>query len=161
MLESPIFEVMIVGTHTLVLPEEIIRPFIDAGQKRVKAKASFEGKDIEFHGALQKYHGRYQMMFGKSRQKELGIYPSDHFQLQFFEDTSKYGVEMPEELEVVLKSDLEAMAIFAGFTDGKKRGIIYMIKRYKNSQVRIDKSLLVMENLKRGIRNNPDLLKPL
>ena len=161
MLKSPVFEVTVVGSHTLVLPEEIVQPFIDAKQKRVKATAQFEGNSIEFHGAIQKYHGRYQMMFGKSRQKELGVLPQDHFKLQFFEDRSKYGVEMPEELEAVLESDLEAKAIFDSFTDGKKRGIIYMVKSYKNSQTRIDKSLLIMENLKRGIRHNPHLLKRL
>ena len=99
------------------------------------------------------------MMFGKRYQKVLGIFPNDYFQLQFFEDDSKYGVEMPEELDAVLQSDPEAFQIFDSFTDGKKRGIIYGVLSYKNSQTRIDKSILICENLKRGIRHNPDLLK--
>lgn len=99
------------------------------------------------------------MMFSKRHQKELGIFPNDYFQLQFFEDDSKYGVNMPEELKDVLSSDHEAFQIFESFTDGKKRSIIYMISRYKVAQTRIDKSLLVCENLKRGIRHNHELLK--
>ncbi|MEO1012933.1 MAG: YdeI/OmpD-associated family protein [Bacteroidota bacterium] len=75
--------------------------------------------------------------------------------------TSKYGVDVPEEFEAVLLSDHEAEKIFESLTAGKKRGIIYTIARYKNSQTRIDKSILLCENLKRGIRDQRDLLKPL
>lgn len=159
-LKSKPFEITVTGSYySLLLPLEIIQPFLDKKLKRVKAKATFEGKVLEFHGGLQKRHENYYMMFGKRYQKELGVFSNDYFQLQFFEDDSKYGVEMPEELDAVLGSDYEAFQIFDSFTDGKKRGIIYAIARYKNTQTRIDKSLLICENLKRGIRHNPDLLK--
>jgi hypothetical protein len=159
-LKSKTFEISITGSYySLLLPDEIIQPFLEKKLKRVKVKATFEGKELLFHGAIQKRHDKHYMMFGKRYQKELGIFPNDYFQLQFFEDDSKYGVEMPEELDAVLLSDYEAFQIFDAFTPGKKRGIIYMIARYKNSQTRIDKSILVCENLKKGIRHNPHLLK--
>lgn len=160
MLKSKSFEITITGSYySLLLPIEIIQPFLDQNLKRVKVTAIFEGRELKFHGAIQKINGRYYMMFGKRYQKVLGIFPNDYFQLQFFEDDSKYGVEMPEELDAVLQSDPEAFQIFDSFTDGKKRGIIYGVLSYKNSQTRIDKSILICENLKRGIRHNPDLLK--
>ena len=137
----------------------MVEPFLSKNIKRVKAKASFEGSEVNFHGAIQKRNGNYYMMFGKRYQKELGIFPNDYFQLQFFEDDSKYGVDMPEELGAVLQSDYEAFTIFESFTAGKKRGIIYMIARYSTSQTRIDKSLLLCENLKKGVRDNRMLLK--
>ena len=99
------------------------------------------------------------MMFGKRYQKELGIYPNDYFQLQFFEDDSKYGVEMPEELDAVLLSDYDAFQIFEALTDGAKRGLIYAIARYASSQTRIDKALLLCENLKRGVTDRRQMLK--
>jgi len=161
-LKSEPFEITITGKYySLLLPLEIIQPFLDQNQKRVRVVASFEGKSFEFYGGIQKRHGNYYMMFGKRYQKALNIFPNDYFQLQFFEDESKYGVEMPEELDAVLLSDYEAFQIFDGFTAGKKRGIIYMVARYKNPQTRIDKALLICENLKRGVRYNPDLLKSL
>lgn len=159
-MNSKVFDISVTGSYySLLLPEEIVRPFLDKNLKRVKVQATFEGKTLDFHGAIQKRHGKHYMMFGKRYQKELGICPNEYFQLQFFEDNSKYGVEMPEELDAVLLSDYEAFQIFDAFTDGKKRGIIYAIARYKNSQTRIDKSILVCENLKRGIGYNPDMLK--
>jgi len=66
---------------------------------------------------------------------------------------------MPEELEAVLESDPGAKMIFDAFTAGKKRSIIYMIGRYKSSQTRIDKSLILCENLKIGLRETRILLK--
>ncbi len=161
-MKSPVFEITIIGSYySLLLPAHIVEPFLSKDIKRVRAKASFEGKELNFHGAIQKRNGNYYMMFGKRYQKELGVFPNDYFQLQFFEDDSKYGVEMPEELDAVLVSDADAFAIFESFTAGKIRGIIYMIAMYRNSQIRIDKSLLLCENLKKGVRDNRMLLKSL
>ena len=160
-MESPVFEVSVKGMHSIIVPDEIIVPFIERGHSRVKVKASFESKTIEFFAAVRKYHGKFTMMFSKNKQKELGLLPNDYFQMQFFEDTSKYGVEVPEEFEAVLLSDYEAYQIFESFTKGKQRGIIYMITRFKDSQKKIDKTLVLCENLKRGIRDNKDLLKPI
>ena len=98
-MKSPVFEISITGSYySLLLPQHIVDPFLSKNIKRVKAKASFEGSEVNFHGAIQKRNGNYYMMFSKRYQKELGIFPNDYFQLQFFEDDSKYGVDMPEEL---------------------------------------------------------------
>ena len=158
-MKSEPFEVTITGTHSILLPEDKINAFLEAGHRRVKVKATFKAASINFHGALQRRGDRYFLMFGKKNQKALGVFPNDYFTLQFFEDTTKYGVELPEELEAVLISDYDAFQIFESFTEGKKRGIIYSISRYKTSQTRIDKSLLLCENLKRGIRDNSALLR--
>lgn len=159
-MQSDVFDVAITGRYyTLLLPEEIIRPFLAKKLKRVKVKATFEGKTLLFHGAIQKRKDNHYMMFGKRYQKELGVFPNDYFQLQFFEDDSKYGVEMPEELDAVLLSDVEAYQIFETLTDGLKRGLIYAIARYATSQTRIDKSLLLCDNLKRGVTDRRYMLK--
>jgi uncharacterized protein YdeI (YjbR/CyaY-like superfamily) len=98
-------------------------------------------------------------MFGKRLQKELGVFQNDYFEMQLFEDNSKYGVDVPEELEAVFKSDVEAFEVFETLTAGKKRSIIYAISRYKNIQTRIDKALIMCQNLKRGHLNPYTILK--
>lgn len=159
-MQSEVFEITITGKYySLQLPEHIVQPFLKRNLKRVKVKAVFNGKELWFYAAIQKRNGAFYMMFGKNYQKELGVFPNDYFQLQFFEDTSKYGVEMPEEMEAVLQTDYDALMIFESLTAGKKRGLIYAIGRCKNSQTRIDKLILLFENLKRGIRDNLILLK--
>lgn len=153
-MKSAIFETTIIGSHSITIPCEIAEKFYLKKQSRVKVKATFKNKTLEFHAALKKYKkGYFSMMFGKSNQKKLGVFPNDYFELQLFEDVSKYGVEIPEELDAVLLSDLEANTIFEALTPGRKRGLIYTIKRYKSKQTKVDKALLLMENLKRGIQD--------
>lgn len=160
-MESPIVEISVTGKYySLQLPEHMVRPFLEQNQRRVRGKARFKDKEVIFYATIQKIRGNYVMLFGKRYQKLLGIYPNDYFTLQFFEDTSKYGVDLPEELEAVLHSDPEAETLFESLSAGKKRGLIYAIARYAHSQTRIDKSIMLCDNLKRGVRDNRDLLKP-
>ncbi|QNJ98469.1 YdeI/OmpD-associated family protein [Constantimarinum furrinae] len=159
MISSERFEVCLEGSHGVVIPDTIAQPFVDNHHKRVMLISYFEYNAFKFHGALHKVKGRFMISFGKRYQKELGIYPTDYFELQLFEDTSKYGVEMPEEFQAVLDSDPEAAEVFDSFSDGKKRSLIYYVLRFKNSQTRIDKALIISENIKIGITDPKEIVK--
>ena len=159
MLTSKKFEVFVQGYHSVIIPDSVAEKFAKTGHKRVQVFAFHYNKQICFHAALQKIKGQYRIMFAKKHQKEIGLEPHEGFYLQLHEDTSKYGVEMPEELQAVLDSDPEAIQIFDDLTDGKKRGVIYTILRYKNSQTRIDKALILTNNLKLGVTDMKELLK--
>jgi hypothetical protein len=152
------FYVTITGTHGVIIPESEIKPFVEAGNKRIRMSAWYEDKKIDFHGAIHRYQGNYTISFGKRYQKVLGVSTKDYFELQLFEDDSKYGVEMPEEFSAVLESDPEAFEQFERLTDGKKRSLIYYVLRFKNSQTRIDKALVIADNLKLGITDQKELL---
>ncbi len=158
-MKSTIFETSLYSNHSIIVPDTIVKVFLDYGHKRVITKITFENKSVTFHAALQKYQNRYHITFNKANQKKLGVFPTDYFTVELSEDVSKYGVEMPEEFDAVLQSDPEAFEIFEGLTDGKKRSLIYYILKIKNSQNRIDKALIITENLKRGIRDNRELIK--
>lgn len=165
-MKSPIFEATLdgdhPGVHSVMIPIIYAEPFLSSKAGRVKVEASFDQKKVSFHAALQKDRsGNCRIIFNRKNQKSIGIYPSDYFNLQLFEDNSKYGVDMPEELEAVLISDHEAYEIFESLTSGRQRSIIYSISRYKNSQTKIDKSLIIAENLKRRITDPKLLLKKL
>ena len=159
MVRSNRFEVSITGTHGVIIPLEEAQPFLDNGHSRVALKAFFEGKEISFHGKLHQYNGNILISFGKRYQKELGVTTSDFFQLQLLEDTTKYGVAMPEELSAVLETDYEAFELFKKLTNGKKRSLIYYILRFKNTQTRVDRALIICENLKMSITDLKELVK--
>jgi len=158
-MESILFETCLTSNHSFMVPEKIIMSFLNKGHKRVIVKISFKRQEVNFHAALQKFHGNYYINFNKQNQKKIGLFPSDYFKIQLFEDHSKYGVEMPEELEAVLQSDPKAFGIFESLTDGKKRSLIYYILKIKKPQTRIDKALVITENLKLGIRDHKELIK--
>ncbi|MBT8234655.1 MAG: YdeI/OmpD-associated family protein [Bacteroidia bacterium] len=160
-MESPVFDIALSSIHSVYIPEDIARLFIDKGHNRVKVKVSFKGQSISYYAALQKIKGNFIVMLNKPNQKKLGVFPNDYFQMQLVEDTSRYGVDVPEELEAVFESDPDAFDIFESLTMGKRRGLIYSVAGYKSSQTRIEKSLVLAENLKRGIRDPKSLFKPL
>ncbi|MBR9845639.1 MAG: YdeI/OmpD-associated family protein [Algicola sp.] len=160
-MNSNVFSIGLLDQYHLQIPSEIAEPFIANKQSRVKVKATFNSNSIEFYAALKKDKNTddYKMMFGKRLQKALGVLQNDYFQLQLSEDTSKYGVDMPEELDAVFQTDHEAFTIFESLTPGKQRSIIYTIIRIKNTQTRIDKALIMCDNLKRGETNPMKLFK--
>lgn len=160
MLRSNKFEVTITGTHGVIVPLREVQPFLDNGHSRVALKAFFNEKEISFHGKLHQRNEEILISFGKRYQKELGVMTSDFFQLQIIEDTTEYGVEMPEELSTVLETDPKAFELFKKLTDGKKRSLIYYILRLKNTQTRVDKALMICENLTMGITELKQLIKP-
>ena len=160
-MKSKKFSVGLLSQYHLSIPENVFLSFEQAKQYRVKVKAFYKGKSISFYAAIKKDKktNEYRMMFGKRLQKDLGVFQNDYFEIQLFEDNSKYGVDMPEELDAVFLSDYEAYKIFETLTPGKKRSIIYAVSRFKNSQTKIDKSLILCENLKRGHLDPYTILK--
>ncbi|PQJ78568.1 YdeI/OmpD-associated family protein [Polaribacter porphyrae] len=151
-MKTDVFKITHIDKYNIFIPAEIFQPFADQKMNRVKVEISHQQKNIDFYAAIKrdKNSGDFKMMFSKAKQKELNLDLGDEFTIQLFEDTSKYGVDMPEELEAVLMSDYDAYQIFESLTKGKQRSIIYGVLRFKNSQQKIDKSLIMCENLKRG-----------
>jgi hypothetical protein len=145
------FKIIHIDTYNIFISNKIFTPFADKKMSRVKVEITSEIKKIEFYAAVKrdKKSGDFKMMFSKQKQKELNLSLGDEFEIQLFEDTSKYGVDVPEELEEVFLTDYEAYKIFESLTKGKQRSIIYGVLRYKTSQQKIDKALIMCENLKR------------
>ncbi|WP_074407808.1 YdeI/OmpD-associated family protein [Aquimarina megaterium] len=158
-MKTHIFKTSLYSSHSIIIPNKIAQYLIEEGHKRVIIEITFNTVSVQYHAALQKWKNNYHITFNKQNQKKLGVFPTDFFEVTLHEDTTKYGVEMPEEFDAVLQSDLEAFEIFESLTDGKKRSLIYYILKIKNSQSRIDKALIITENLKRGIRDNKELIK--
>jgi len=145
------FKITHTDIYTIFIPKEIYTPFAEQKMSRVQVKISFHNKTLEFYAAVKrdKKSDDFKMMLSKQKQKELNLSLGDEFEIQLFEDTSKYGVDVPEELEEVFLTDLEAFTIFETLTKGKQRSIIYGLKRFKTSQQKIDKALILCENLRR------------
>jgi uncharacterized protein YdeI (YjbR/CyaY-like superfamily) len=60
-------------------------------------------------------------------------------------------VEVPEELEAVLEQDELASSVWATFTNGLRRSLIHYVTSAKSIDVRIKRSLELMEKAKLGL----------
>ncbi len=86
----------------------------------------------------------------KARMIQLGVDPGDTVSVQLKKDTSKYGMDVPEEFTELLNQDDHAKERFESLTMGLQRAVIYVVAQLKSSQKRIDKSVFLMENLKKA-----------
>jgi uncharacterized protein YdeI (YjbR/CyaY-like superfamily) len=80
--------------------------------------------------------------------KRLHLDAGDQVEVMLEADLSKYGMPLPEEFEELLKQDTEGAHFFDKLTPGKRRSLIYLIGKPKNSDKRIEKALIVLNYLK-------------
>ncbi len=64
------------------------------------------------------------------------------------QDTSEFGLPMPEELSEVLEQDTSAKGYFDALTAGKKRSLIHIVSGVKNIDKRIERAMMIAEKLK-------------
>jgi hypothetical protein len=134
-----------VGYCHITVPAEIVE---QAGGFGTRLMCSINGHE-QIHAGLQgKGDGRGLIIINKKRQKKWGISIGDEVSATIELDTSKYGAAMPEELEALLEQDLEGMNAFERITPGQQRYIINYVDGVKSIQKRIDRAIMLIENLK-------------
>jgi uncharacterized protein YdeI (YjbR/CyaY-like superfamily) len=80
--------------------------------------------------------------------KKLNLQTGDHVKVQLEKDESAFGLDMCEELETLLQQDTEGMDRFKALSPGMQRYIIFYVSQVKNPQLRLERSILLIGNLK-------------
>jgi len=65
-------------------------------------------------------------------------------------DESPYGLPLPEEFRELLRQDKVGNRVFHGMAAGKQRTLLYIIGKGKNSDQKIERSIIVTEHLKKN-----------
>lgn len=86
--------------------------------------------------------------------KELGVDLDDEISIELVRDNSEFGMDVPIEFSEVLNQDPEANARFNDLTKGTQRAVIYLINQLKSSDKRIEKSVFLLENLKKAPKDS-------
>lgn len=132
------------GGH-VPLERETVKEFLE-GDKRVLC--TLNGK-LTIHAALlSDGNGAYYILINKERAKKLGLQRGSPLLVELEKDTSKYGMEMPEEFEVLLEQDEEASAVFEALSPGKQRNLIHIVSVPKSSDIRLRKALAIVNYIK-------------
>lgn len=133
------------GYH-IVVPEEIAELYIKAGIKRMISK--YNGV-IESHCAfMPRGDGRFFININKEIRTKLKLLIGSSLDVELSPDESKYGMEMPEEFQVLLDQDIEGGKYFHLLTPGKQRSLIYQVGKLKNPDKRLEKANVILEFLK-------------
>ncbi|HCX21630.1 MAG: hypothetical protein CMB80_34530 [Flammeovirgaceae bacterium] len=126
------------------VPLEIAEPFIDGENRRIKCTIN---NTHTISSGLMPFKEYWYILVNQSLQKELQIEVGDSVELLIEKDESKYGMDMPVELETVLDQDKLASEFFHDLTPGKQRNLIYIISKVKNTDSRINKALAIIDHL--------------
>lgn len=133
--------------------DEILESFMEEGDKllynqrfdvTINDQVTWQG------GTVSLGNNMAYITFSKARMKKIGVQLGDTVTVHLEKNRSEYGFDVPEEFEEVLRQDSHANERFSKLSKGARRAIIYLVLQIKSSEKRIEKSIFLMENLKRA-----------
>ncbi|MFC5623912.1 YdeI/OmpD-associated family protein [Algoriphagus winogradskyi] len=127
------------------IPSEISSQLMEAHNRRVLVWIKSEGP---FHMALMKAKDYWYVLVNQDLRKRFNLNENSTFQLKIDSDTSEYGHEMPEELQVLMDQDEEGASFFKSLTPGKQRMMVYTVTKVKSPESRMRKALAIIHHLK-------------
>jgi Bacteriocin-protection, YdeI or OmpD-Associated/Domain of unknown function (DUF1905) len=129
------------------IPAEVYSRFTGKKPPRIVITVN---KTVQWKGAIMSLgNGNGFVSVSKKSIKEHGWKPGQPLDIQLEDDTDEETFPLPEEMVVILETDDEAREYYNALTDGKKRSITVYINQTKNAQLRVDRALMIAENLKR------------
>jgi len=102
-------------------------------------------------GLLPLGDGRLFLIISKQRQKEMGQFLGAWLQVEIWEDQSKYGMPVPEELQELFDFDPAIEKAFENLLPGKRRNYLHQIASAKTEPTRTKRVLKLLKDL--GIQN--------
>lgn len=135
-------------TSIIIIPEDVFTEMIKhTTEKRTICTIN---NSLTFHCAMILKKPFHYIMLSKEKIKALKLDIHNEISVEIVPDTSEFGMEICDELQEVLFSDPDGNLLFEKLTSGRKRSILYMISKTKNPQLKIEKSFVVLEHLKRN-----------
>ena len=133
------------GYHIKV-PQEIYQSFSEQKIKRVLMQIN--GSEKLHAGFMPEGEGNYFLMLSKDVLKKLKLVGTETVEVIIEKDTTRYGMPICEEMKELLELDPEGEAFFHKLTPGKIRSLLHFVNKFKSSDKRIEKSVIILEHLK-------------
>jgi hypothetical protein len=133
-----------VWDYHIPIPKEVSALLVDSKNRRVIATID---RQQPFQCAIMSGQ-EFDFIFVSGRLlKEQRLAEGQQIELSLEKDTSEYGMDMPEELQVMLEQDTVAYDYFNNLTPGKQRALIHLVAKVKNTDSRINKALAICHHL--------------
>lgn len=139
-MESPLW-----NSH-LPVPDRIATKFKQAGIKRFTC--IIDDKYTFSCAIMPNGNGSFFILMNKDKVKKWKLNFGQQVQIKLVSDTSEFGMEVPEEFDVLLNEDAIFKTHFSNLTPGKQRNLLYLVGKYKSSDLKIEKSIIIAEHLK-------------
>lgn len=93
--------------------------------------------------------GKAYINLNKKLLKELKANEGDEISVSLKKDESEYGMTMSAELKELLSQDKEGKKRYDTLVPGKQRYLIYYVQQVKSKDLRLERAIRVIENLKK------------
>lgn len=134
------------GPHFQIPNEVYFKMLKKCKDKRVVCTIN---RTITIHSALLQKSGLYFILLNQPLVKKQKWVFGDTLIIHLVPDDSTYGMPISEEFQEVLASDPEGSDWFHQLTPGKQRSLLHVINKIKSSQLKIQRSFVILEHLKR------------
>lgn len=129
-----------------IIPTDIATELLKTTtDKRVKCVLNNE---IIIPRAISKKEEKYYILINQDLLKKMDLTFGDKINVELFPDISKYGMPISEEMQEVLFQDPEGEKLFHNLTPGKQRSLLFYINKIKSSQLKIERSFVILQHLK-------------
>jgi hypothetical protein len=146
--KSKIYELSYMGGLKYVdVPPEIIETL--GGSFNIRLWCTINEKVKWQCGPVAAGNGNAYISVNAQRIKQLRVNIGDEVIVNLIPDRSEFGLELPIELQELLEQDREGNQRFTQLVPGKQRFIIRTVTAVKSSQLRIERSVSLIENLKK------------
>ncbi len=135
------------NTHYIAVPVAIVKKL--GGKFNVRLLCTLNHKLTFQCGIVALGEGKGYISINAKRLQELKLKKGDKVEVLLKKDESEFGADVPEELVEVLAQDTEGLKRFEKLVQGKQRFIIRYVSSVKNSQLKIERALFIISNLKK------------
>ena len=134
------------GPH-IIIPDVIYNKMLAISpDKRIKCTLN---STLTVSRAMSPKGDFHYILLNKDVLKKCNLEIGDEVSVELQPDQSKYGIDITEEMEEVFYSDPEGTALFDKLTPGVQRSLIYIVNKIKSSQLRIERSFVILEHIKK------------
>jgi len=128
------------------VPLEVVEYFKNEKIKRLIC--TFQNQ-VKTHLVIQSDgKGGHYILLNKDIAKQIQLTVGEEVSVALEEDTSKYGMPLPEEMKELLLQDPEGERYFHSLTPGKQRSLLYIVGKPKGTDTRLKKAIVILNYLK-------------
>ena len=144
--KTKIYKLEHLAGHYLDVPASVVKKAGGAGKQRFVCTVN---KTLTWKcGLVSHGAGKAYILLNKKQMQKGAFTVGLQVNVSLQKDTSEYGMDVPKELKEIFRQDKIGKERFDGLAPGKRRYIIYYINQVKSSDLRIERAVRIISNVK-------------
>ncbi len=145
--KTRIYKLEHLAGHYIDVPASIVKKAGGTGKQRFVCTVD---KNMTWKCGLVSHKAGGAYILLNRKQMQMGKFNvGQQVNVSLKKDESKYGMDVPKELAEVLKQDNVGKERFDALVPGKRRYIIYYINQVKSTDLRIERAVRLISNVKK------------